>query len=605
MTTNTAPNSYLRDSPRSQLRYLPRLLAFIWRAEPATVALLVLISAGAGLLVVAEVHALRRLVETAQEVIQGGAPLIDAVVWAGLFAGLGFVQAGAFMGKRLIGDHFQEVVRGVIEARCYRQAQSMPLSSFERAEHHDRLTRALRGMDQRFFSTFSFMQWMITHVVAILSLLVYLAQFHWAIPLVLAAGTTPGVLIRERQHHARYRVGRKQTPRQRRLEVLSDIITGRSAAAELRLFGFGPWLIDRAEKLWLGMRDERMQLEHREFKLEFVTDGINGLVTLATIGFGVFLLIAGRVSLGATAAFFAAIDGFQQHYWGLVWNASIIYNDLRYIRDFFEFIDSPRLDFDKGTRLPGPISRRIELDKVSFTYPGSDRPALADVSVTLRPGERIALVGENGAGKTTLAKILMGLYEPTSGRIVVDGVDLKEMALADWYRRIGAVFQDFTRYQVSLRENIGFGWLPKLDDAEAIASAAARSGAAEVASSLPRGLETPLGKEFQEGSELSVGQWQRLAIARAYLRPAEVLILDEPASGLDAKAEAGVYDHFARMAEASTVVLISHRLGSCRLADRILVLNEGRVVEQGSHSQLIAAGGEYAELFKLQAGWYR
>ena len=166
MTTNTAPNSYLRDSPRSQLRYLPRLLAFIWRAEPATVALLVLISAGAGLLVVAEVHALRRLVETAQEVIQGGAPLIDAVVWAGVFAGLGFVQAGAFMGKRLIGDHFQEVVRGVIEARCYRQAQSMPLSSFERAEHHDRLTRALRGMDQRFFSTFSFMQWMITHVVA-------------------------------------------------------------------------------------------------------------------------------------------------------------------------------------------------------------------------------------------------------------------------------------------------------------------------------------------------------------------------------------------------------------------------------------------------------
>ena len=605
MTTNTAPNSYLRDSPRSQLRYLPRLLEFIWRAEPATVALLVLISAIGGLIVVAEVHALRRLVETAQEVIQGGAPLIDAVVWAGLFAGLGFVQAVVVMGKGLIGDHFQEVVRGVIEEQCYRQAQSMPLSSFERAEHHDRLTRALRGMDQRLFSTFSFMQWMIAHIVALLSLLVYLAQFHWAIPLVLIAGTTPGVLIRRRQHRARYLVERKQTPRQRRLEVLSDILTGRSAAAELRLFGFGPWLIDRAEKLWLGMRDERMQLERREFKLSLVSDGINALVTLATVGFGVVLLVAGRVSLGATAAFFAAIDGFQQHYWGLVWNASIIYKDLRYIRDFFEFIDSPRLDFDKGTRLPGPISRGIELDKVSFTYPGSDRPALADVSVTLRPGERIALVGENGAGKTTLAKILMGLYEPTSGRIVVDGVDLKEMALADWYRRIGAVFQDFTRYQVSLRENIGFGWLPKLDDAEAIASAAARSGAAEVAASLPRGLETPLGKEFQEGSELSVGQWQRLAIARAYLRPAEILVLDEPASGLDAKAEAGVYDHFARMAEASTVVLISHRLGSCRLADRILVLNEGRVVEQGTHSQLIAVGGEYAELFKLQAGWYQ
>ena len=165
------------------------------------------------------------------------------------------------------------------------------------------------------------------------------------------------MLIRERQHRARYLVERKQTPRQRRLEVLTDILTGRAAAAELRLFGFGPWLIDRAEKLWLGMRDERMQLERRELKLTLVSDGINALVTLATIGFGVVLLVAGRVSLGATAAFFAAIDGFQQHYWGLVWDASRVYNDLRYIRDFFEFIDSPRLDFDKGTRLPGPISR--------------------------------------------------------------------------------------------------------------------------------------------------------------------------------------------------------------------------------------------------------
>ncbi len=605
MTTNTPPNGDIRGSPGSQLRYLPRLLGFIWRAEPGKFLLLVLVSTVAGLLVVAQVHALRRLVETAQEVIQAGAPLIDAVVWAGLIAGIGVVQGVTSQGKNLVGAHFQEVLRGVIEEHCYRQAQSMPLSGFEQAEHHDRLDRALRGMDQRFSSTFSFTHSMITDVVALLSLLVYLAQFHWAIPLLLIAGTTPGVLIRERQHRAAYLVERKQTPRQRRLEVLTDILTGRAAAAELRLFGFGPWLIDRAEKLWLGMRDERMQLERRELKLTLVSDGINALVTLATIGFGVVLLVAGRVSLGATAAFFAAIDGFQQHYWGLVWDASRVYNDLRYIRDFFEFIDSPRLDFDKGTRLPGPISRGIELDNVSFTYPGSDRPALADVSITLRPGERIALVGENGAGKTTLAKILMGIYQPTSGRIVVDGVDLKEIALADWYRRIGAVFQNFTRYQVSVRENIGFGWLPKLDDAEAIARAAARSGADEVSASLPRGLETPLGKEFQEGSELSVGQWQRLAIARAYLRPAEVLILDEPASGLDAKAEAGVYDHFARMAEASTVVLISHRLGSCRLADRILVLNDGRVVEQGTHSQLIAAGGEYAELFKLQAGWYQ
>ena len=402
------------------------------------------------------------------------------------------VQGVTSQGKNLVGAHFQEVLRGVIEERCYRQAQSMPLSGFEQAEHHDRLDRALRGMDQRFSSTFSFTHSMITDVVALLSLLVYLAQFHWAIPLLLIAGTTPGVLIRERQHRASYLVERKQTPRQRRLEVLTDILTGRAAAAELRLFGFGPWLIDRAEKLWLGMRDERMQLERREFKLTLVSDGINALVTLATIGFGVVSAGCGSRQPWSYRGLLRRHRRLSANYWGLVWNASIIYNDLRYIRDFFEFVDSPRLDLDKGTRLPGPISRGIELDNVSFTYPGSDRPALADVSITLRPGERIALVGENGAGKTTLAKILMGLYEPTSGRIVVDGVDLKEIALADWYRRIGAVFQNFTRYQVSLRENIGFGWLPKLDDAEAIARAAARSGADEVALIPPtRSGDTP------------------------------------------------------------------------------------------------------------------
>ena len=367
MTTNTP--SKRRHQGFSQIpTSLPAAPAPVNLAgrHPATVALLLLVSAGTGLVVVAEVHALRRLVETAQEVIQGGAPLIDAAAWAGLLAGLGLLEVIAYQGKNLIGDHFQDVLRRIIEERCYRQAQSMPLSDFEQAEHYDRLERALRGTDQRLFDTFAFMPWMVTHVVALLSLLVYLAQFHWAIPLVLAAGTTPGVLIREPQLRARYLVERKQTRRERRLEVLGDILTGRAAAADLRLFGFGPWMIDRAENLWVGMRDERMQLERREFKFAFLSDGINALVTLATIGFGVSLLVAGRVSLY-------------------------------------------------------PMYRGL-----------------------LRPGERIALVGENGAGKTTLAKILMGLYQPTSGRIVVDGVDLKEIALADWNRRIGA-FSNTTR----------------------------------------------------------------------------------------------------------------------------------------------------------------
>ena len=225
--------------------------------------------------------------------------------------------------------------------------------------------------------------------------------------------------------------------------------------------------------------------------------------------------------------------------------------------------------------------------------------------MSIQPGERIALVGENGAGKTTFVKLLMGLYRPTSGRILVDGVDLADIAPADWYRKFGTVFQSFLRYQTTVEENITFGWLEGADDKEHLESVLVRSGADEVAAALPLGLDTPLGKEFHEGAEMSVGQWQKLAIARAYFRPAEILILDEPASALDAKAEAAVYAHFADMAQERTAVLISHRLASCQIADRILVLREGRLVEQGSHAALLSAEGEYAELYRLQAASYR
>jgi ATP-binding cassette, subfamily B, bacterial len=281
----------------------------------------------------------------------------------------------------------------------------------------------------------------------------------------------------------------------------------------------------------------------------------------------------------------------------------VVHDDLRYVQDFFDLVDGPE-GGTVGTRPAGPIKESIVFDDVSFTYPGRAEPALEHLSVTIMPGERIALVGENGAGKSTFVKLLLGLYRPTSGRILVDGVDLREIAPADWHRRLGAVFQEFARYQTTIRDNIGFGWIDKPDDAALVEAAAARSGALELAAAWPQGLDTPLGHEFHDGADLSLGQWQKLAIARAYLRPAELLILDEPASALDAGAEAEVYAQFAAMARERTVVMISHRLGSCRIADRILVLEHGRLVEAGTHAALLAAGGAYAALYRMQAAWY-
>ena len=332
---------------------------------------------------------------------------------------------------------------------------------------------------------------------------------------------------------------------------------------------------------------------------------MNAVTYLAAIVAAVLVLPPGVAAIGIYAALFVAVESFQSRYAELANSVSSLYDTLRHVRDYFDFVDEPHEDLDAGARLPGPVAREIVFQEVSFTYPGADRPAVSGLNLTIRPGERIALVGENGAGKTTLVELLMGLYRPTSGRILVDGMDLRELAPADWHRRFGTVFQHYLRLQATVRENVAPGAIAGSSDDLMLAAAIERSGADEVAARLPGGLETPLGRGFHEGSELSVGQWQKLAIARAYLRDGEILVLDEPASALDAKAEVEVYRHFERMAEARTVILISHRLGSCRLAGRILVLCEGRLAEQGSHEQLVSSGGTYAELYRMQAAWYR
>ena len=504
-----------------------------------------------------------------------------------------------------MADRHQEVLRGVVEERCYRQAQAMPLEQFERAEHYDRLQRARAGIEGRLFSTMAFFWRSFSNVVTLLSLLIYLGQFHWGLPALLLVGTAPGVWVRQRFFRRRFLLTRSQTPAMRRWEVFTGLLTGRPAAAETRLFGFGPRLLDQADQLMRRLRGERLQLATDESRATLVADAVNALVYVATIAVGVWLLITGQASLGVYAALFTAIETFQRRFFVLAWDASLMFWDLRYIQDFFEFTDGPRVDLTAGRRLTGPVRQGITFEGVSFTYPGSEEPALTDLNLTIRPGERLALVGENGAGKSTLVKLLMGLYQPTAGRILVDGVDLRDMALADWYRRFGTVFQDFLRYQSTVRDNITFGWVDGAADEAALSAAVARSGADEVVKTLPQGLDTLLGKEFHAGQELSVGQWQKLAIARAYFRPAEMLILDEPASALDAQAEAAVYEHFARMAAEWTVVLISHRLGSCRIADRVLVLQAGRLIEAGTHGELMAHDSAYAELYRLQAAWYR
>lgn len=585
--------------------YFPRLVRLLFSYDRKRFVLIFLLQIVSGLMVSLGVYLLERLIDGAQAVVTGTAPLITGLGWAAALAGFYIARLGVGNLVNLTSDRFQESLRSYIEETAYAKAQTLPLEQLETPEYHDQLQRIRRGMDRRFFSTMAFVWGSLGNVIALGSLLVYLGSFHWALPCLLVVGTTPGVLITERIHRARYLVQRKQTAHERRFAAFADLLTGRPAAAEVRMFGLGGWLIEQAEDLWRQLSREKIALAGREARATLLADGLNALVYVASIAFSLSLLLAERVAIGAYAAFFYAVESFQSRYWSLVWDLSIIHSDLQYVKDYFDFLDHEGVDCEKGIRLAGRVQEGIVFENVSFTYPGSDRPALTDVNLIIRPGERVALVGENGAGKSTLVKLLMGLYTPTRGRIVVDGMDLEEIAPAEWYGRIGAVFQDFNRYEATVRENIAFGWIEGADMPQLIEEAAARSGADEVIATLPDGLDTHLGKRYREGAELSVGQWQKLAIARATLRPAEILVLDEPASALDAKAEADVYKHFARLAAGHTALLISHRLGSCRMADRILVLKGGSLVEEGTHQELMAQDGEYAAMYRAQAAWYR
>lgn len=317
--------------------------------------------------------------------------------------------------------------------------------------------------------------------------------------------------------------------------------------------------------------------------------------------------IVGVITLGDLMLYASVFQQLQSALGGLLHGLSTIYESTLFISNLFAFLElrpsiPPSTD---GHRPPETWQEGFVFHGVSFRYPGTDKDALHNVSLRLRPGEKVALVGENGAGKTTLVKLLCRLHDPTEGVITLDGIDLREYDPASLQERIGVIFQDFARYYLTARENVGFGQVEALDDQARIEAAAKKSGAHEVISALPNGYDTTLGRWFDDGHQLSLGEWQKVALARAFMRDADLLILDEPTASLDARTEYEIFQRFAGLTHDRTAILISHRFSTVRMADRIVVLNDGHVVEHGTHQQLLERGGVYATLFNMQAEGYR
>jgi ATP-binding cassette subfamily B protein len=543
-------------------------------------------------------------------------PALAALV--AITVALDFMQAIEAEQSRVLGEL---VGRRALD-RVLDVSTRIDLLAFESPEFYDRLQRARAQGQFRSMQTVNGLLGILGSSITAVTIVIALAALQpLLLPLVIV-GYVPLWIVASLNSRDLYRFVRGMTPNERQRNYLGRVLMDRNPAKEVRAFGLAGYLRGRYDTLYDERIAELRSLARRRLFRSLTGSFLSAFITAATVGSLAWLYVSGRMSLAAVGAAVFGLYQLAGRLRGLYFSATSLYEATLFIRDYSSFLTLEPARAGAGaagtSRFPqtpstGPLRGRaaapprfelLSVEDASFTYPESDRPAVDGVSLEIEAGEIVALVGENGSGKTTLAKMLAGLYRPDQGRIRWDGVDLADVDADELRDSIAVIFQDFERYLLPARENVGLGRNERIEDFDAIRSAALRADADQFLATLPEGYETMLGREFAGGYDLSIGQWQRLALARAFFRDAPFVILDEPTAALDARAESQLFERMHELLEGRSVVLISHRFSSVRSADRIYVMHEGRVVEEGSHDELMAADGLYAELFTLQARAY-
>ena len=476
------------------------------------------------------------------------------------------------------------------------------LLAYESPDFYDRLMRARSQGQFRSLQVVNGLLGIVGAAVAALGIVIALAALQpLLLPFVLL-GYVPLWIVSSRNSRDFYRFHHGMTPNERQRGYLTQVLTGRGAAKEVRSFQLAGFLRRRYDRLYDERIVELRSLARRRTLRSLVGALTSAVVTAGTVAMLAFLFVSDRMTLAATGAAVFGLYQLSGRLRGIHFSATSLYEATLFLRDYTSFL---RLQPESGGTAEAPVGfRTLRAENVSFSYPDTDEPVLHDVSIEIGAGEIVALVGENGSGKTTLAKILAGLYRPERGRVLWDGRDLVDVDRNELRRSIAVIFQDFERYLLRARENVGLGRHERIEELEAVLEASRRADADTFLASLPEGYETMLGREFSGGYDLSIGQWQRVALARAFFRDAPFVILDEPTAALDARAESQLFDRMHELLEGRSVLLISHRFSSVRSADRIYVLEGGRVVEEGSHEELMERDGLYSELFTLQARAY-
>lgn len=552
-----------------------------------------------------------------------GARIVDAVIaairsggdhaarqwvldWVFLEAGLVALLAGAQRGLSLCQSLLRAQLGQRVNVMILEKALTLDLTQFEDSEFYDKLTRARREASMRPLSLVMRTFGLIQNLISLLSYATLLVQFSiWALAILLCSGL-PAFIAETKFSGDAFRLFRWRSPETRMQIYLETVIAREDHAKEVKLFGLGPLLLERYRQIYHKLYREDRDLTIRRDTWGFFMGLIGTAALYGAYAWIALSAIAVRITLGQMTMYLMLFRQGQTAVSASLSAVGGMYEDNLYLSTLYEYLETPVAPAT-GTHTRGSAAQDgIRFEHVSFTYPGAEQAALVDINLHIRRGASLALVGENGSGKTTLIKLLTRLYAPDSGRILLDGVDLKDWDETTLRRRIGVIFQDFARYQMMLGENIGAGDVRYFDDEAKWRTAAEQGMAAPLIESMPAGYRTQLGKWFKDGRELSGGQWQKIALSRAFMRTdADILVLDEPTAAMDAGAEAEVFAHFQTLTRNRIAILISHRFSTVRMADQIVVIQHGRVIEQGSHEELMRLDGHYAHLFSLQARGYQ
>lgn len=586
-------------------------MALVWSTSRGLTIALALLTLAAGLLPAGVAFVGAHIVDAVVHASQlwsanGTAPLRPLFEWVALEGLLVAALAGAQRGLSLCQSLLRAQLGQRVNVMILEKALTLELAHFEDSEFYDKLTRARREASSRPLSLVTRTFGLIQNMISLVSYGTLLFQFSpWAVAVLLLAGL-PSFIAETKFSGDAFRLFRWRSPETRMQMYLETVLAREDHAKEVKLYGLGPLLLQRYRDIFHTLYSADRNLTVRRESWGFGL-GLLGTVTL----YGAYAWIAattvvGRITLGQMTMYLMLFRQGQSAVSAMLTAIGGMYEDNLYLSTLYEYLQTEVPAASGVEQVGARPDDGIRFEQVSFTYPGANEPALHAIDLHIRPGESLALVGQNGSGKTTLIKLLTRLYMPDSGRILLDGTDLRDWDERVLLQRIGVIFQDFARYQMRVGENVGAGDVTHFEDEARWREASDKGMASEFIDTLPAGFQTPLGKWFNDGRELSGGQWQKIALARAFMRSqADILVLDEPTAAMDAQAEATIFEHFRDLAGGRIAILISHRFSTVRMADQIIVIQDGGIIERGSHEQLMALDGHYAHLFSLQAQGYR